>query len=243
LTDNGLGGVESELVFLQEQGGEYGFPMPLTHLHPSALRATSLGNNTISANRGGGSSNTITTAKNSSSSTSIRTAESRLKDNNCDHCGTKQAPAFRRDLSKTRTLCNKCALYEKQHKAARPLDLKPLLKRPIHEDGGNKRCLNCCATETPLWRRDAHGNTLCNACGLYSKSGRGMRPVTTATNVIKRRNRNKDNKDKKQPKRKRACSDLSLENTEPALGSFLQPTNGYLQTVPLQTISLQMAPF
>ncbi|EAU89985.2 hypothetical protein CC1G_05901 [Coprinopsis cinerea okayama7 len=30
-------------------------------------------------------------------------------------------------------------------------------------------CLNCGTTETPLWRRDADGNPLCNACAMVVK--------------------------------------------------------------------------
>ncbi|KAI8889987.1 hypothetical protein K501DRAFT_282012 [Backusella circina FSU 941] len=50
-------------------------------------------------------------------------------------------------------------------------------------------CANCQATTTPLWRRDADGKTICNACGLYYKLHHVHRPATMMRTVIKRRKR------------------------------------------------------
>jgi hypothetical protein len=50
-------------------------------------------------------------------------------------------------------------------------------------------CANCQATTTPLWRRDAEGKTICNACGLYYKLHHVHRPATMMRTVIKRRKR------------------------------------------------------
>lgn len=54
-------------------------------------------------------------------------------------------------------------------------------------------CSNCQTTTTPLWRRDAEGNALCNACGLFQRLHGVMRPLSLKTDVIKKRNRSGTN--------------------------------------------------
>ncbi|KAJ3299780.1 hypothetical protein HK104_007058 [Borealophlyctis nickersoniae] len=50
-------------------------------------------------------------------------------------------------------------------------------------------CSNCKTTKTPLWRRDAQGEPLCNACGLFFKLHGVVRPISMKTDVIRKRNR------------------------------------------------------
>ncbi|EGW31076.1 uncharacterized protein SPAPADRAFT_156732 [Spathaspora passalidarum NRRL Y-27907] len=52
-------------------------------------------------------------------------------------------------------------------------------------------CYNCKTLKTPLWRKDAEGNTLCNACGLFYKLHGTTRPLSLKTDVIKKRNSRK----------------------------------------------------
>lgn len=50
-------------------------------------------------------------------------------------------------------------------------------------------CSNCETTMTSLWRRNAHGEPVCNACGLYYKLHGVNRPSTMKKDSIQTRKR------------------------------------------------------
>ncbi|KAI9258631.1 hypothetical protein EDC94DRAFT_502471, partial [Helicostylum pulchrum] len=50
-------------------------------------------------------------------------------------------------------------------------------------------CINCQQTKTPLWRKNEHGEPICNACGLYAKLHNKNRPVEMRKSTIQRRRR------------------------------------------------------
>ncbi|VDN01185.1 unnamed protein product [Thelazia callipaeda] len=51
-------------------------------------------------------------------------------------------------------------------------------------------CANCGGTNTTLWRRDADGHPVCNACGLYYKLHQVKRPISMKKEgTLQRRNR------------------------------------------------------
>ncbi|RKP29765.1 glucocorticoid receptor-like (DNA-binding domain), partial [Metschnikowia bicuspidata] len=57
---------------------------------------------------------------------------------------------------------------------------KPAAKKPTE-------CTNCGTAKTPFWRKDALGNALCNACGLFLKLHGSARPLSLKTDVIRKR--------------------------------------------------------
>ncbi|KAF9578289.1 putative electron transfer flavoprotein subunit [Lunasporangiospora selenospora] len=76
-------------------------------------------------------------------------------------------------------------------------------------------CANCGQTQTPLWRKDAKGQSICNACGLYARLHQRDRPVAMRKTKIARRKR--DWTAAAEKLEKLAQANAALENNTPSL--------------------------
>ncbi|ORZ08533.1 hypothetical protein BCR41DRAFT_294165, partial [Lobosporangium transversale] len=112
----------------------------------------------------------------------------------CYNCGVTKTPLWRRTQDRKHSLCNACGLYFKQYKTNRPIAGRTSTESPGSVNSkatanANIECANCGQTQTPLWRKDAKGQSICNACGLYARLHQRDRPVTMRKTKIARRKR------------------------------------------------------
>uniref|UniRef100_A0A8C7K3U9 GATA-type domain-containing protein n=1 Tax=Oncorhynchus kisutch TaxID=8019 RepID=A0A8C7K3U9_ONCKI len=91
----------------------------------------------------------------------------------CVNCGGTATPLWRRDGT-GHYLCNACD--HKMNSQNRPLT-RPKKRLMVSKSAGT-HCSNCQTSTTTLWRRNASGKTVCNACGLYYKLHNINRPLT-----------------------------------------------------------------
>lgn len=137
----------------------------------------------------------------------------------CANCGATQTPLWRRGLNDELN-CNACGLYCKMHKRPRPLKNRVLKveveETPAAASGDTKaECINCRTTNTPLWRRDEEGRSLCNACGLYFKLHGASRPISLKSDVIKKRSRPGLPPKKSSPPQKEFIQDFERPSDQP----------------------------
>uniref|UniRef100_G1LYT0 Zinc finger transcription factor Trps1 n=1 Tax=Ailuropoda melanoleuca TaxID=9646 RepID=G1LYT0_AILME len=112
--------------------------------------------------------------------------------------------------------------------------------------GSGVFCANCLTTKTSLWRKNANGGYVCNACGLYQKLHSTPRPLNiikqnNGEQIIRRRTRKRLNPEALQAeqlnKQQRGGSEEQVNGSPLERRSEDHLTEGHQREIPLPSLS------
>jgi len=120
---------------------------------------------------------------------------------------------------------------------------------PAKSKSGNRRtgmiCANCQTNTTTLWRRNAQGEPVCNACGLYFKL-HGINRIKKTDDIRSRKRKPKNNlnttpKEPRKPQKQKHSYNATLARTkpEPVKLEVVLPSSGTVQVTSINTINTQ----
>lgn len=100
-------------------------------------------------------------------------SDSPSKYRNCINCQADSTPFWRKSPNNPgKYFCNACGLYFRAHQSHRPVELTARVPDRLSNIRSHAACQDCGTTDTPLWRRNSAGQTVCNACGLRARHQR-----------------------------------------------------------------------